>query len=409
MKILPIIYMTYMFISMYFLILSFLLYFVNRKQLFSFPTTTKKYSISFIVPVWNEEKTVEDTIRHIYSIDYKYLKEVIAVNDFSSDNTLQILEKLKSEFPSLIVLSNEKNMGKSSSVNRGIEIARGELVAVTDADSYPAKDSLQQMVGFFDDEKVGAVTCPVLVRNAKTLLEKLQEIEYRVISFTRKLLDFVDGIYVTPGPLALYRKKALESVGNFDTKNMTEDIELTWRLLSQGWKRRMALGTQVTTTAPTKFKSWYKQRVRWSVGGNQCMVKYRKEFLKRGMLGMFVLPFFVLQSFLGVLGLGVFGYVLITRALSDIIFTKYSLSAGVPLLTIEDFFITPSFLNYLGLVLFVLGLIFSIIILCIMKGAVLKNYNPLTLFFYSLIYLAVYPFIALNSLYKYFKGNYTWR
>jgi len=66
METLPIIYLMYMFVSIYFLSLFLSLFFKNRKDFFDYPKTNKKYSISVLVPAWNEEKTIEGTIRAIF-------------------------------------------------------------------------------------------------------------------------------------------------------------------------------------------------------------------------------------------------------------------------------------------------------------------------------------------------------
>lgn len=409
MKFLPIVYLVYMFISFYLLSLFLFLYFNNRKHLFDSPDAKKNYSVSFVIPAWNEEETINETIEHIFAIDYANILEVIVVNDCSTDKTKQIVKKLQKKYPKLILIDNKRNIGKANSNNRGLACAKAELVAIVDADSYPAPNSLKKMVGFFNDEKVGAVTCPVLVRSKGKFIERLQEIEYRMIAFTRKLLDFVDSIYVTPGPLALYRKKALDEINGFDNENFTEDIEIVWNLIAKKWDRRMALSTKVTTTPPDKLKSWYKQRLRWAIGGLQCISKYKKFFLKKGMLGMFVLPFFMVQFFLGLLGFAVFIYLIITKTISNFLFVKYSVSAGVSLITMNDFYVIPNFLNYLGITLFVCGLIFTFLILSVMKGTVLKKQNIFHIAFYSAFYLTIYPIIALHSVYKYFKGGYTWR
>ncbi len=131
--------------------------------------------------------------------------------------------------------------------------------------------------------------------------------------------------------------------------------------------------------------------------------------MKKGMLGMFVIPFFILQFFLGVVGLGVFMYLIVTTTISNFLFTKYSIAVGTPLITLSNFHITPSFLNYLGIILFTVGGIFTIIILSIMKKTVLKKQNILNILFYSGIYLSIYPIIALSSVYNYFKRNNEWR
>ncbi len=407
MELLPIIYLFYMFVSIYFLFFFLILYFNNRKNLFEYPTAKKDYSISVLVPAYNEEKTIEDTINSIFEIDYP-IKEVIAINDGSTDRTKEIIQRLLKKYPELKLL-DKKNSGKGSSLNHGIKMAKGELIVVVDADSYPAKDSFKKMVGYFDEEKVGAATCVIVPRNKNTLLEKMQFIEYNVIAFTRKLLEYVDGIYVTPGPLAIYRKTALEKIGGFDENNLTEDIELTWRIIYAGYERKMCLSTYVTTTAPNKWKLWYRQRRRWGVGGIQCMAKYKKEFLKKGTLGMFILPFFVFNFFIGLGGLGIYLYLFVTKILSNYLLLSYSFSAGVPILTMNNLYITPSFLNYLGVILFVVGFIFTIMTLSIMKATILKKQKIRDILFFSIFYLIIYPLITISSVYNYFKRDKRWR
>ncbi len=410
MEILPIIYLSYMFISLYMLTLFLILYIRNRKDFFQYPETKKKYEVSFIVPAYNEGKTIAESINHIFDIDYPYIKEVIVVNDCSTDDTRKIVESLLKKYPKLKLINNPKNLGNAAgSQNVGLKHATTELVAVVDADSFPAKDSLKKMVGFFDNEKVGAVTCPVLARNHEKFFEKLQKIEYQAISFGRKLLEYIDAIYVTPGPLALYRKKALEEIGGFDENNMTQDIEATWHLAAKGWDRKMSLSTNVTSQVPSKFWPWFVQRRRWNIGGLQCIYKYRKDIGRKGMLGLFIIPFFIFNLFLGLLGLGIFFYLSITRIISRFLYTQYSIVAGTPLVTINDLFITPSFLNYLGIVMFILGLLYILMILFIFNEDILKKENILNIPFYLIVYLMAYPFIMVNAIWHIISGKRKWR
>ena len=407
MKVLPIIYLGYMFIAIYLLFLYFLLYLNNKKTLFSSPKAKREYSVSVLVPAWNEEETIGETIKAIFDVDYS-IKELMVINDGSTDKTKEIVQKLMKKYSNLKLIDKE-NTGKGDSLNVGIEKAEGELIAVIDADSYPAKDSFKKLVGFFEEEKVGAVTCVIVPRNAERFFEKLQSIEYRVIAFTRKLLGYVDAIYVVPGPLAIYRTSALNEIGGFDSKNMTEDIEIIWHLTKAGYERRMGLSTYVTTTVPNKFKKWYSQRRRWNIGGLQCIAKYREYFLKKGMLGCFILPFFVIQLFLGLLGLGVGVYLLITRFLKNYIFAKYSIQIGTSLVTINDLHITASFLDYLGVILFVAGFAFTLVVLSIMKTTSLKKHSFFNLLFFSIVYLSAYPFIMVGAIYSFMRKNYRWR
>ncbi len=372
MKLLPIIYLAYMFVAMYFLSLFFILYLKNRKTLWSYPETNKKYTISFIIPAYNEERIIKRTIEAIFNIDYGSLEKVIVVNDCSTDNTRGIVEKLLKKYKKLKLINNRKNLGNAARVqNVGLKHVTSELVAVVDADSVPRQDSIKKMVGWFDDSEVGAVTCPSQAINKRKFLEKLQDTEYNVIAFTRKLLDYVDAIYVTPGTLALYRKKALDEIGGFDENNMTQDIEATWHLTDKGWKRRMTLNTAVGTNVMSTLKTWFAQRRRWNVGGLQCLWKYKSHFFKRNMLGLFILPFFALQLFLGLIGLSIFLYLFIRNILTRYFSIAYTLEAGTSLLTLQDFYITPSFLNYLGIILFILGTFFTILVLYSMTYSLL--------------------------------------
>jgi cellulose synthase/poly-beta-1,6-N-acetylglucosamine synthase-like glycosyltransferase len=375
--------------------------------MFDFPKTQKRYSVSVLVPAFNEQGTIKDTIDAIFRIDYP-IEELIVINDGSTDKTREIVEKLKKKYNKLKLI-NKENTGKADSLNAGIKIAKGELVVVVDADSYPAEDSFSKLAGYFDDEKVGAATCVFIPRNKKTFFERLQDIEYHVIAFTRKLLGYVDAIWVTPGPLAMYRKSSLEEIGGFDRNNITEDIEIAWALTGAGYRREMCLDTHATTTVPSKLKGWYRQRRRWNIGGLQCILKYKKYFFRKGMLGAFILPLFTIQLFLGVLGLGVFLYVNIRKIISDYLLAAYSIPTGVPVLTMNNLMVTPSFLNYLGIILFAAGFTFTIIVLIIMKSGVLKRQNLFTLLFYFLVYLSIYPILTVIAIYNFIKKNYKWR
>ena len=238
-EVLTIVYLVYIFISLYFLFLFALTFVQNRKEMFSYKKSKKNYSISVIIPAHNEEDTIRNTIEQVLKSDYKNILEVIVATNACTDRTVKIARELSKNYKKLKVL-NLKIPGKANALNEALKIARGELFAVVDADSYPDTNALNSMVGFFDDTAVGGVTTRILVKHRDNFLRKMQAIEYKVIAFTRKLLDFLDSIYVTPGPLALYRKSALQKIGGFDLKNMTEDIEATWHLIHEGYKVRMS-------------------------------------------------------------------------------------------------------------------------------------------------------------------------
>ena len=174
-EVLTVVYLVYMFIALYFMLLFILTFIQNRREIFLIPKTDKKYSISVLIPAFNEQENIKSTVENVLKSDYKYLKEVIIINDGSTDNTLEIIEQLEKKYPKVRVL-NKKNSGKADSLNRALKIAKGELIAVIDADSYPDSNALSVMAGYFDDEKTGAVTTRILVRNRNNFIRKMQAV-----------------------------------------------------------------------------------------------------------------------------------------------------------------------------------------------------------------------------------------
>jgi cellulose synthase/poly-beta-1,6-N-acetylglucosamine synthase-like glycosyltransferase len=402
MEILPIIYLSYMFIALYMFFLFVIIYLRNKDDLYYYPKLSKndkKFSISIITPAYNEEDCIEDTIKAVLSSKYP-IKEMIIVNDNSKDKTVEIVKKMMKKYSNLKLINNKENIGKAKSLNKALKRAKGDLIAVIDSDSYPDKQAIGKMVGFFKQKDVGAVTSCVLVKYKDSFMRKLQGFEYSVIAFTRKLLEYVDGIWATPGPLSIYRRKLLFKIGGFDSSNLTEDIEITWRIVYNGYKAKMCIPAKVYSIAPKKVSTWFKQRIRWDIGGLQCVNKYKKFFLRRGMLGFFILPFFTLSLCLGLVGMGIFGYLFFTTVIGRFLYTKYTIAAGTSLVTLESLAITPTVLNFFGIILFLLGLFFTFVGLGIMGEKRGGFKNVLHILFYMAVYLTIYPFIMLVSIIK---------
>ncbi len=403
---LPYIYLAYMFISLYMLLFFIILYLKNKDQMLSFPVPAKQYTVSVMIPAYNEQDTIKDTVESVLSSSYP-LEEIIVINDGSKDKTKEIIQQLQKKYPKVKLL-DKPNSGKGDSLNQAAKIASGELLAVVDSDSYLTPDSIKKMTGFFNDQSIGAVTSAVLVKNRNKFIEKLQAFEYIIIAWTRKLLEYVDGVYVTPGPLSLYRKSALEQVKGFDSTNMTEDIEITWKLIHNNYKIRMCLASRVYTVVPSKFKKWFKQRIRWNVGGTQTLLKYKKDATKKG-LGSFIIPFFTISLIIGLIGLFVFTYLSSKNIINTILYTKYTVQARTEWLRLDELYVTPTVLNIFGISLFIAGFFFTVFALRFMKEyESLKKRNLFALLFYLIIYLAIYPFILVISLISLISGKYSW-
>ncbi|MBD3247230.1 glycosyltransferase [Candidatus Pacearchaeota archaeon] len=409
---LTLIYLVYSFLGLYYLFLFTLIYIQNKHCIYEIPEIKKQLSLTMVVPCYNAEKQIGETIENLLRSDYKGLKKVIVVDDCSTDNSYKIAKKFQKKYPKKVkVVQTPKNTGcAAGSKNYGAKFVRTKLIGFTDDDSYPKQGAISKMIGYFGDEKTGGVTSRVLVMNRDTWISKLQAIEYKIIAFTRKLLGFVGGIYVTNGPLSIYRLKAFKEAGGFDESNWTEDIEITWHIVSLGYNIHMAVPAKVYTVVPDRFKAWFKQRLRWNVGGIQTINKYKKSFFKCGMLGLFILPFFVVAWFLAITGLFLLGYRIIRTVYVRYLSTTMSIANETAILNMKDIHLTPSILFFFGVVLFFLGLLYNILALRHSKDEEekYKKQGFGRLLIYMTFYLTAYPAILIISIYKFFKGKKTW-
>lgn len=401
------IFFIYMFFGLYMTSLFIFLYLPNRRKMFGYPKG-KLRPISIVMPCYNESEHIGEAIESLLNLNYpKNMIEIIIVDDMSKDNSVDIIRKYVKKYNNIKLIINKRNSGGAAEpTNMGVLNAKYEYVAVVDSDSSPEKDALIKMIGFLEEPGVEVVTCSILSKEPRTFIQKMQEVEYIVIAFTRRLLDFVDSVYVTPGPLALYRKKTLIEIGLFDKNNMTQDIEMTWKILSNNYKTRMCLDAKVYSATPDNWKDWTKQRIRWDIGGIQTLIKYRYLFLRKGMLGRFIMPIFGLSLFLGLFGLLLFIYLFLRKFFVSYLSTKYSVYAGISVLRLQELSFAPSVINFFAISLFILGIWFTIFGLNIIRED--KKHNVFNLLFYLIIYLAAYPIVLVAALYKMVKRNYSW-
>lgn len=256
----------------------------------------KKYpGVSVVIPIWNEERTVANTLETLIKMkdNYKGNFEIIVVDNNSKDKSVDIVKKYVKHHD-FIKLDFEKQQGKSFAFNHGTEIARYDLVANVDADSYPNPDSLNHIVGYFDDAKTGAVTTKMIVRNPKSLAEKFQDIEYIYSNFLLTAFDFLDSVYVARGPLSVYRKSVLLKIGGFLSAEKTpaEDMEITFRIRKSGYAVKSSKTAKVYTSVMSTWKKLFWQRIRWNRGSLVNFWMHRDMALdsKYGFFGIVMMP-----------------------------------------------------------------------------------------------------------------------
>ncbi len=294
-----------LFLTMYFEVFMLLTYF-EEKERFALSREPERMpgkhpSVTIIVPAWNEGETILGTVHSLLALDYpKDRINIFIVDDGSTDNTLLVAERFLGH-PQIRIFPKKENGGKFTAVNLGLAHATTDLVGCLDADSFVAPDALREIIPYFDNPEIMAVTPSVQIHNPDNVLRRVQAAEYMIGEFTRKVFSRINGLYVTPGPFSIYRRSVFAIVGNFVHGYGTEDMEMALRLQSHQMRIENAHTALVYTVSPRTPRALYKQRVRWVSGFlKNAFFKYRHMFFnpKFGNLGMLTMPFAFFSIFI---------------------------------------------------------------------------------------------------------------
>ncbi len=293
------------FLVTFFFLVSALTFLKHRQQFYVIPPSTEGTPfVSIVVPAFNEEAGIADTIESLLEIDYPKNKlEIIVVNDGSKDRTSEIAGKYAAE-DKIVLINNEKNMGKAASLNFGFEKARGKYVACIDADTVTQKDVIKKTINYFKDEDVAAVIVRITVRNPKNWLEKIIAVEYNLgLGFYPKIFSSIDCMYLTPGQFSIYRRDKVLAIGGFQVGNIVEDLEIAYRFQKAHYKIACCVMTGASTKVPNNLRDLYHQRKRWYSGTIQTLLQHRDVFFNRnlGNFGLFFIPFNYGTTALGLL------------------------------------------------------------------------------------------------------------
>jgi cellulose synthase/poly-beta-1,6-N-acetylglucosamine synthase-like glycosyltransferase len=317
----------------------------------------KRYpSVSIIVPVWNEEKTLAGTIESLLAMEYPKDKlNIIIVNDGSTDNTVAVASQF-ADNPQVEILSKE-NGGKYTALNLGVERTQAELVGCLDADSFVMPDSLSEAVKKFEDNPEAYAVVPAMkVWKPRRPLELMQAVEYTFGIFYKKMFDNLAAISVLPGPFSIYRRDVFRIAGPFRHAHQTEDMEMAFRMHHFHLPIVNAHTAIVYTKVPRTLRALLKQRTRWSRGFLENSRDYKYMYFNPGFgyFGMLVLPF-SLTMFFGALYM--VAYLLSKVALSAIHRIEMSWTSRVPLAHtwhfawhLDWFYINTSMLSFLILI-----------------------------------------------------------
>ncbi|MFB3924117.1 MAG: glycosyltransferase [Terriglobia bacterium] len=293
--------------------------------------------ITLIVPAYNEERVITQSVRSLLAMNYPAV-EVIAVNDGSTDGTLQEMirafslyqvqirqsgalptQPVRAVYVSAVeprlVLIDKKNGGKADSLNAGINFCQTPYFLAMDADSVVEPDALTHALrAMLEDQgrvvavggivrgvngsivDAGRVRRPSLQRNFWVII---QMVEYlRSFLAGRAGWSLINGLLIVPGAFGLFQKSACVAVGGYSTRTVTEDLELILRLHRYsrghrlGWRVVFAPDAVCWTEMPTSARALGRQRKRWQEGLWQTMRMHADMLFnpRYGVVGMLSIP-----------------------------------------------------------------------------------------------------------------------
>ncbi len=300
--------------------------------------------ISILVPAYNEEVTVTDTVLGLLALSYPNL-EILVINDGSPDRTAEVLIErfdlqpvhpifqkviatadVKSIYRSRreprLVLVDKFNGGKADSLNAGLNVAGGDLICAIDADTLVAPEAMQHLVVPFllNEETVAAGGTVRLTNDSpvkgsrvvelvvpKKTLPALQVVEYiRAFIVGRLGWNPLGGNLIISGAFGVFRRENVLAAGGYERSSIGEDMELIVRLRRHGYEnghfaRVDFLPDPVAwTEAPEDLRVLARQRNRWQRGLLDVLNRHQRMVFnpKYGSAGMLAMPYFLLVEFL---------------------------------------------------------------------------------------------------------------
>lgn len=258
--------------------------------------------IAVIIPAHNEKSTVLWAIRSVLKSTYPQDKiKIIVVDDGSDDETPNLVEQYVAYYSiKNVVLIRQNNSGKARALNRGIQ-ASGDssLVMCLDADSYLDPTAIARAVEHFHDPLVATLSANVRIVPRNTFLNIVQQYEYLLCYQMKRAESLFSFGYIVGGIGSTFRRSVLDKVGYYDTNTVTEDIDLTMKILQLGNKKfKVSYGWDVIvhTESVLSIDGLLKQRFRWKWGRTQTFLKNANLFFSRDSkytksLTWFYLPF----------------------------------------------------------------------------------------------------------------------
>ena len=236
--------------------------------------------VTIQLPLYNEMYVAERLIKSVCEIDYPKDKMEIQVLDDSTDETTSIVakaveEKKKEGFDISHVRRGTREGYKAGALKAGMKIAKGEYIAIFDADFLPQKEFLQKTLSYFTDDKVGMVQSRWEHLNGDySIITKAQALALDGHFVIEQTVRNKSGFFINfNGTGGVWRKKCIEEAGNWHADTLTEDLDLSYRAQLIGWRFVFLKDFTSPAELPSEINALKAQQFRWTKGAVETAKK----------------------------------------------------------------------------------------------------------------------------------------
>lgn len=235
--------------------------------------------ISVLVPAHNESAAIRNTIMSLLESNYQN-KEIIVIDDHSTDDTYERAFPFYRDGRIKLIRRKDGIGSKTMAINYGLLFATGDVIVVTDGDTLLERNALSEVAKRITLPQNIAISGNVRILagdgGIKNLLTRCQSYEYLIaFELGRRYNALVNMLIIIPGAFSVLMKNTMKSVGLYDTNTLTEDFDLTLKLLKTGDKIEFVPNAVAWTYCPNNWKTWIRQRIRWSHGQIRTLLKHK--------------------------------------------------------------------------------------------------------------------------------------
>ena len=248
--------------------------------------------VSVHLPLYNEKRVVRRLLDACVRLDYPHEKLEIIVVDDSSDETTKIVREFQEKHPDLVrVIHREERTGfKAGALQVALQNSNGEFIALFDADYVPPRDFLRKVIPYLhlDDKVAFAQSRWSYLDGQFSWIAKAISLAIDVYAFVDQRARYVGNLLAHfSGTCGVFRRRAIEDAGGWNSDTIAEDLDLSIRLHLRGWRYIYIPTVVCPGEIPRSFDNLRHQQFRWAKGFSECLKKHGGAILRSKQLNFF--------------------------------------------------------------------------------------------------------------------------